>query len=250
MGTVRLVLGFKKISLVGCSSREVGEAHPDLLLKHYHAIEAIANETKWAAVQLGHHARPRGWQKEIRDHLMCQDDRRICFVIDEKGGAGKSSLAKQLMAEFKCWYTTGGTQNNLACSYKEPDYEVAIFDLSRNPQDKDFHPYTFAEQLKNGLFTSGKYMSCFRKVTPPKVIWFANQDPDRSKLTDDRYCVHIVDKDRSNMALVEPPPEDPDPLEDPLDPIVFEEVIPEPEPYFGNQMGDPDLDWGDWNPTI
>jgi hypothetical protein len=81
-------------------------------------------------------------------------------------------------------------------------YEIAILDLARNPSDKDLHPYSFAEQLKNGIFSSNKYNSVTKNITPPKVLWLSNNDPDRTRLSEDRFCVHIVNKNTSDMTLI------------------------------------------------
>ena len=197
------------------------ESHPDVVFKHYHAVASLTERALWDSVPLANVARLRGWQEEIRRHLLAQDDRRICFVVDETGGAGKTTLAKYLMSSYRSFYCTGGKSNDLAFSYKDPHAEIAILDLSRNPDDKDFHPYTFAEQLKNGMFSSGKYASRLKRIVPPKVIWFANQQPDRSKLSDDRYCVHLVDRNRADMNLVDDPAP---PLPPPID---LQEIIDE-----------------------
>lgn len=206
--------------IVGADIDELCTEHPDVVFKHYAACAALTERALWASTAVQGPVSLRGWQLAIKTHLLAQDDRRICFVVDETGGAGKTVLAKHLMHTYRTFYCTGGKSNDLAYSYKDPRAEIAILDLSRNPDDKDFHPYTFAEQLKNGLFSSGKYASRLKTITPPKVIWFANQMPDRSKLSDDRYCVHTVDKNKSDMKLVDEAP----PLPPPFD---LQEIIDE-----------------------
>lgn len=167
---------------------------PDLFFKHGPNVRSFASDTLWANVEQHSLGEYRKWQADLRDHLLLQDDRKICFVVDEEGGAGKSYLAKLLMRDYKCWYSTGGKQADLALSYARPDYVIGIFDLVRNPEDKDFHPYGFAEQLKNGIFFSSKYNSTMRVIQQPRVVWLMNQAPNREKLSADRYCVHIVNK--------------------------------------------------------
>jgi len=205
-GRLRRINATRKecIFVQGGTIDELGAEQPDMVLKHYPAVHALTTQKKWDAVQVVPPDSLRGWQKEVLDHLLQQDDRRICFVVDYEGGTGKTCLGKWIVANYQAYHCTGGKQADLAFSYKEPDYEIAIFDLARHAEDKDFHPYHFAEQLKNGMFSSGKYMSISKRITPPKVIWFMNQDPDRTKLSADRYCVHIVSKDLSDMRPVAP----------------------------------------------
>lgn len=199
VGTFLALFSIVIVFCLGMSSKAFRNKFPELAFKHSFAADKIAEDVLWS-IEARAPGAWRGWQKEVAMHLMQQNDRKICFIIDEEGGCGKSVLAKILMAQFDCFYCTGGKQNDLSYAYKKPNYDVAIFDLSRNPDDKDFHPYAFAEQLKNGMFSCGKYMSVTKLIDPPKIIWFANQEPDRAKLSSDRYCVHHVSK-RSNMIL-------------------------------------------------
>ena len=188
------------VSILGADDGELQQKFPEFYVKHYNAIKAIMDDTKWKRVPLATFPNWKGWQKAVYSCLMSQDDRRICFVIDVVGGAGKSILSKIIQSKHDSFFCTGGKSHDLQHMYKSPDYECAIFDLSRNPADKDFHPYSFAEMLKNGQFSSGKYNGTMKRFTAPKVIWFANQEPDREKLSADRYCVHMI-SDRSDHSF-------------------------------------------------
>ena len=44
----------------------------------------------------------------MADHLLLQDDRKICFVVDYEGGAGKIVLAKLFLSQYKTFDSTGG----------------------------------------------------------------------------------------------------------------------------------------------
>jgi len=46
------------------------------------------------------------------------------------------------------------------------------------------------ESIKNGLFFSGKYESTQVVMNSPHLIIFANEPPDKSKMSADRW--HIV----------------------------------------------------------
>lgn len=205
---------------LGADDGELQSRFPDLYIKHYTAIKAIMEDAKWKAVPLGTYGRWKGWQEAVYRCLMRQDDRRICFVIDTEGGAGKTVLSKIIQAKHDSFFCTGGKSHDLQHMYKSPNYEVAIFDLSRNPAEKDFHPYAFAEMLKNGQFSSGKYNGTMKRFNGPKVVWFANQEPDREKLSADRYCVHFI-SERSDHTFsdIEPtaPPLPPGEINDEIE---------------------------------
>nr|WPR18705.1 MAG: hypothetical protein [Skomarfal virus 51] len=212
--------------MLGASEAELRGQYPDLWFKHGFVIGDRLRKRAWEDVSVGAPIYWRTWQKELFTHLMQQNDRRICFVIDEEGGCGKSVLVSLIENEVKTWISTGGKYSDLAFSYKEPDYEVAIFDLARQNLEKgDFYPYGFAEGLKNGRIFSAKYASEAKRFYAPKVLWLANHSPDRSKLTDDRYCVHLISH-RSDMTLTTLHPPN-DPTEAPLVGIDLNELIDE-----------------------
>ena len=160
--------------------------------------------SQWQSVPLARYGQWKGWQAAVYDCVQNQSDRKICFVVDVEGGAGKTVLSKIIQEKHDSFFCTGGKTHDLQHMYKSPNYEVAIFDLSRNPAEKDFHPYAFAEMLKNGQFSSGKYNGLMKRFKPPKVVWFANQEPDREKLSADRYCVHRI-SERSDHVMSDIP---------------------------------------------
>lgn len=153
-------------------------------LKHYYQLHQIFKDNnkenmKAQLVQL------RDWQKEAVEKLENQKDRGILFVVDEKGGKGKSALARHLLTTKNSWGCQGGKINDLMHTYKR-DAEFVIFDMARcnNP---DFFPWNFMENLKNGWFMSTKYHGGMQIFTPPKIIVFMNQCPPKEKLSYDRY---------------------------------------------------------------
>lgn len=66
--------------------------------------------------------------------------------------------------------------------------DIVVFDLVRSSQDHI--NYEVIEQLKNGRFNSTKYL-CEEKAVDHgkhvKMIVFTNEEPDRSKLSPDRW---------------------------------------------------------------
>lgn len=126
------------------------------------------------------------------DLLDRQTDRKILFVVDERGGAGKSALCRWLLRRGDTWACQGGSGRDLMFSY-DTSAKTAVFDMARcnNP---DWWPWNFMENIKNGWFTSTKYagrMECFR---PPNIVVFTNEDPNREKFSKDRYQIFKINE--------------------------------------------------------
>ena len=71
---------------------------------------------------------------------------------------------------------------------------IFIFDYSRD--SAEFLNYGLLEQIKNGTVWSGKYTSFMKRFPVPHVLVFSNQEPDRRKMSHDRWNVsHILGLD-------------------------------------------------------
>lgn len=132
----------------------------------------------------------RPWQESVLDKLRRQDARKILFVVDVKGGQGKSVLTQHLLSTENTWACQGGKTADLMNSYKK-GAEFAIFDMARCNKP-DWYPWNFMENLKSGWFTATKYEGGFKKFRKPKIVVFMNQDPPRDKLSEDRYEVYFI----------------------------------------------------------
>lgn len=131
----------------------------------------------------------RSWQTKALEMLKGQNNRQILFVVDEEGAKGKTTMAQYLMANHNSCYLNGGKHADLAHAFsKNQNCEFVIFDMARNTS-KDFWPYNMMEQLKNGMITSTKYDSTTIFCKWKKIIVFSNEEPDRCKLTQDRYKI-------------------------------------------------------------
>ena len=71
------------------------------------------------------------------------------------------------------------------------DYEFAIFDMARC-NDSRWWPWTFIENIKNGIFMSTKYQGGMKIFDIPKVVMFMNVEPDMDKLSADRYDLMYI----------------------------------------------------------
>ena len=125
------------------------------------------------------------------------DTRKVHWFYDPVGNTGKSYLCKYLLMTKSVILVDGKKQDVLHQivmwneSRKSDELiDAVIIDLPRD-SIHSFH-YSLLETLKNGFIQSGKYEGG-RVIFPiPHVIVFANQQPDYSKWSEDRYSLFLV----------------------------------------------------------
>lgn len=124
------------------------------------------------------------WQNEAILALDAQDNRTVLWYVDEKGGRGKSTLAKWLTVFREAFYVQGGKGTDIAHAYQGETY--VVFDLTRDKED--ICSYSMIERFKDGMIFSPKYETKLKvKASGCKVIVFSNWHPDKSKLSEDRW---------------------------------------------------------------
>jgi len=100
-------------------------------------------------------------------------------------------MADYLVALHGAIVFTHGKVSDIVYAY---NFErVVIFDLSRTQADKLDGIFMAIENFKNGRFFSPKYESQTKVFSVPHVFVFSNFDPDRSKLSADRWKVNQLD---------------------------------------------------------
>lgn len=123
------------------------------------------------------------FQATIFEFLMEQNNRQILWITDREGGKGKTFLSKYLVAEWDAFRCSNGKNSDIALAYNgEP---IFIMDLSRTCEE--YVNYDIIEQVKNGILFSGKYESKNKVFPVPRVLILSNFEPDRNKLTADRW---------------------------------------------------------------
>lgn len=170
------------------SDRDVAEMFPSLWGRYRSAcnsfVDLFGKQPRLVEGTL------RGWQTDLDDRLkLPPDDRKIHFVVDENGNSGKSWLTRY-------WFTERPDDIQMLSVGKRDDLAHAIditkrlfvFDVPRGGME--YLQYTILEQLKDGIIFSPKYDSR-TKILGHKchVVVFCNEEPDRNKMTRDRFLV-------------------------------------------------------------
>lgn len=165
----------------------VAENFPSIYLQYGRCMEYIDLIYPRSHPQLGEF---RGYQRRLADELEADaDDRRIYFIVDTEGGTGKSWFIKKWMSLYadstQC--LSIGKRDDLAHVVDESK-RVFLFDLPRS--SSEFLQYSILEQLKDRMVFSPKYNSRMKFLThTPHVVVFMNEEPNRAKLSEDRFKV-------------------------------------------------------------
>lgn len=172
------------------SQQLIANEFPDLYIKYGRLMEWVNLIYPSPELVTG---TPRPWQSQLATELaQPADDRRILFYVDPIGGSGKSWF-------IKYWYTSHSDSTQRLSIGKRDDLAYAIdeskqyffFDIPRS--QSEFLQYSILESLKDRMVFSPKYTS-YTKIlgVNPHVVVFMNEEPDRNKLSADRYKVtHI-----------------------------------------------------------
>lgn len=124
------------------------------------------------------------------------DERKISWWVDYEGALGKTTLAKSLMIRHpkRVAYITGGKSGDITFTIagfvadKSNDLRLVLFDF---PRCLEGHvSYHAIEQIKNGMVFSPKYESRTVVFCQPHIVVMANWEPDRDKMSADRWDVH------------------------------------------------------------
>lgn len=138
------------------------------------------------------------WQTELVDIVSKDpDDRTIHWYWSENGGVGKTAFCKYLTIKHDAIALSGKAQDmfHAIISYQEKNDrlpELIVIPLPRS-FNCEFLSYTGIESVKDMYFFSGKYEGGQVCGNSPHVIVFANEPPDKSKMSKDRWNIVKID---------------------------------------------------------
>jgi len=177
----------------GYTNYEIQKAYPNLFATSFKGINEMRNNKKehdngLKLLDKFQGAELRLWQIIALQAVLDQDDRHVLWYVDYQGNAGKTFMAKYLVAIHDAFYVQGGKASDIAHAYKlQP---IVCFDFTRDKQE--VVNYSVIESFKNGMFFSPKYQSMTKVFEPAKVICFSNWDPDTTKLSHDRWDIRYL----------------------------------------------------------
>jgi hypothetical protein len=156
------------------------------------------NGRQWTNVELPENYKKiitlRKWQKTIVEILKERpDDRTIYWFWESEGNFGKTTFCKYIYTHFENVVVLGGKgadMKNGIIEYLKTNHrlpEIVLINVPRSSQD--FISYTGMEEVKDMFFYSGKYEGGMVCGPNPHLIVFANEAPDLSKMSDDRWRI-------------------------------------------------------------
>lgn len=132
----------------------------------------------------------RKWQQQLLEELRKPaDDRKIFYVVDEKGGNGKTFFANYLFRNEGAFYCRPSKGTDIAYMYNNE--KIIVYDIPRS-SDEQYINWGMIEQLKDGLVMSGKYASRMKwRDEKAHVVIMANVMPPHGVFSEDR--LQIID---------------------------------------------------------
>lgn len=137
----------------------------------------------------------RPFQKTVMDILAGPpDDRSIHWFWEPVGCTGKTALVKSICVNNSDAIFVNGKAADMKCAIAKMIEEkkapkIVLLGLPRTCQDYTGSLYQGLEEIKDGIFFSGKYESSMVLYDSPHVMVFANWPPDESRLSADRWKI-------------------------------------------------------------
>lgn len=124
--------------------------------------------------------------------------RKINWILDEKGGRGKSEFCKYLCLKHNALMLCG-KGSDMKCGIatwvkiKKNYPEIILIDCPRT-FDTNYLSYSGLEEIKNGCFFSPKYESGMVIGNRPHIYIFSNELPQLEKLSNDKWNIIKLDE--------------------------------------------------------
>lgn len=171
-------------------SPDIAKHQPRCYLRFPRAVQMLAHRATPRRLEF---EEPREWQVDLKEILDVEpDDRKIIFLVDETGNKGKSWFCRWYLSEYpqKTQVLGIGKKDDLA-HHIDVTKTHFLFNLARGQME--YLNYPLLENLKDRMIFSGKYNSTM-KIIPHNVhvVVFSNEEPDMTKLSEDRYSVQHI----------------------------------------------------------
>lgn len=138
------------------------------------------------------------WQEGILDIMEQQPHkRRVYWYWDVQGGTGKTEFCKWCFINMNRVLYLNGKSNDMkfaVTKYVELNGHGPTTIMMDFPRDyQRYVSYIGIEELKNGIFFSGKYESCSVVYNTPHIFCFANFPPNLDSLSMDRWDITNIE---------------------------------------------------------
>lgn len=138
------------------------------------------------------------WEKEICDELDEEpNDRHINWIWESEGGVGKTTFQKWVFLHYDKVVVMSGKASDMKngiVNYKEEHGFLPKIILINVPRSQiNYLSFQGIEEIKDMFFFSGKYEGGMVCGPCPHVYIFANSEPNRENLSDDRWRVRKID---------------------------------------------------------
>lgn len=175
---------------------------------------------KFIPIQFRHIKELYKYQHKIVKENYSYNFRNCNNLFDPSGNMGKSVLAFMCYLHRNALYIPPMNDAQRLVEYvfsviehmeddKTP--EMMIFDLPRSMSKEClFGMYSAIEQFKTGFIYDTRYKGRGRWINSPNIWVFTNELPDMSRLTEDRWDIWQIDKDKDLIKYCPPklPPDD------------------------------------------
>jgi len=143
----------------------------------------------------------RPFQQTIINLIPLKNDRKIIWIYDREGGKGKTSIMKYIDYYYNSICCSNGKDTdiyNLFWNYIGKDkknnnllngLDCFIYNVGR---DHIFKQYSLLENIKDGFLVNTKFECGSMNFNSPTIIIMANHEPDRSRMTEDRWDVREI----------------------------------------------------------
>lgn len=171
------------------SEREIAREYPVLFVRYGRKMRALAEHlSPQPVIETG---TLRKWQDDLERALLepCDDDRSILFYVDNEGGTGKSWFQRYMVSKHtdKVQLLSPGRRDDVAHAIDDTK-SIFLFNVPRGGME--YFNYQVVEMLKDRVVFSPKYDSKTKVLLQiPHVVVFCNEDPDTSRMTEDRFII-------------------------------------------------------------
>ena len=146
------------------------------------------------------------WQQKMLD-ILCVPcapfDRKVYWIWNSKGNAGKSTLVDYLLIHHvRVLALTSGDTRDVAQAFS--DHQVVVFDVPlQTPAPDLLNMCKTAEYLKNGHIFCSKYESIEKRFRRPHVVFLANVAPPPNLFADSNRIVEVSLNAEPSMPIPE-----------------------------------------------